>query len=240
MALLARLAALTALLHAPLAAAADEAPSTAMAPQVQAQYDAGMAHYAARDFAGAARAFAAAYALDPRRDILFARAQATRLSGDCPAAVELYRAFLATQPPQQQVEATQLALSRCRDVPAPATPTLPAPPQLKVPAGNARPPLVPRPIWWRDRVGLSLAAGAVVSWGIAIGIGVAAARADSDARTAAFYDVTEDRRHVAEDRARWAQRAAIAGAAFTTAATGRFLWVGFHRATPIVGVEGRF
>jgi hypothetical protein len=238
MALLARLAVLTALLRPQAAIATDEAPAAAMAPEVRAQYDAGMAHYTAREFAAAARAFHAAYAVDPRREILFAEAQATRLAGDCAAAVGLYQAFLATQPPQQQVEATQLALARCRDVQAPA-PLLP--PVLASSAGSTPPsPPPPHPIWWRDRVGLSLAAGALVSWGIALGFGVAAARADKDARAVANYDVAEERRHAAEDRARWAQRAAIAGAAFTTAATGRFVWVGLHRATPIVGVEGRF
>jgi hypothetical protein len=239
MALLARLALLTALLRPGPAIAADESPAAPLSPEVRAHYDAGMAHYAAREFTAAARAFHAAYGVDPRREILFAEAQATRLSGDCAAATDLYRAFLETQPPPQQVEATQLALARCRDVQPPPSPPVSAPAAVLV-SPATKPSPAPPPSWWRDRAGLALAAGALVGWGVALGVGVAAARADSDARAAANYDVAEERRHTAEDRARWAQRAAIAASALTTAATARFLWVGLQGQAPIVGVGGRF
>jgi hypothetical protein len=107
------------------------------------------------------------------------------------------------------------------------------PARSSVPAG-------PRPIWWRDRIGLSLGAGALVSWAVALGVGIAAARADSDAGAASSYDGFEDRRHVAEARARWARGAAALGAALTAGAASRFVWVGWTRSAPVLGVEGRF
>jgi hypothetical protein len=225
-----------------------------MTAEARALYDTGMSSYSARAFAEAAQAFHAAYALDPRREILFAEAQATRLSGDCATAVPLYQAFLASAPPPQQIEATELALARCREVPtAPvrpaAGPARPADKQPPTPAPVLFPPArlaisapatAPAAMWWRDRPGLSLAAVGVAGWAVTLGLTLAAAHADGDARAAVSYDGAQDRRHVAEGRARWAQRIALGAAAFTTAAAARFVWVGVARSTPVVGAAGRF
>jgi hypothetical protein len=209
----------------------------------QVRYDEGMSLYAARAFSAAAQAFHAAYVIDPRREILFAEAQATRLGGDCPTAIGLYQAFLATAPPAQQIEATRLALGRCHEptpvaAPGPVAPPFVAP--VISPPGRAAPAFVPHRRWWRDPAGLSLGAAAIVSWSAAIGLALAAARADTQAQEAPNYQEFEARRGVAEDRAHWGQRAAVVGALFTAAATSRFLWVGLARATPVAGVEGRF
>jgi tetratricopeptide (TPR) repeat protein len=83
--------------------------------EAEAGYVRGLAHYAARDFHRAIAEFEAAFALDPRPELLFAEAQAFRLDGDCPRALELYRRFLATRPPPLQVQATQLGLDRCAE-----------------------------------------------------------------------------------------------------------------------------
>lgn len=101
-------------------------------------YDAGMQSYATRDYVAAAQSFAQAYAIDPQREILFAQAQATRLGGDCPAAVPLYRRFLATDPPARQVDATRIALARCETAaaasPDAGSPAAPPPLPGAVPA----------------------------------------------------------------------------------------------------------
>jgi tetratricopeptide (TPR) repeat protein len=81
--------------------------------EAEADYVRGLAHYAARDFHRAIAQLEAAFALDPRPEFLFAEAQAFRLDGNCPRALELYRRFLATRPPPLQVQATQLGLDRC-------------------------------------------------------------------------------------------------------------------------------
>jgi hypothetical protein len=247
---LARLAQVTALvlIAAGRAHAADDPPS--MSEAARAAYDAGMAHFAARAFVAAAQDFRAAYAIDPRREIRFAEAQATRLAGDCPQALALYQAFLDSGPPPQQIEATRLAMSRCREVPAAGPPGVAA--AAGIPTKSPQPsstvaltthapaaPASATPIW-RDKLGLSLGGAALASWAVAIGFGVAAGRADADARAAPRYDLAEERRHVAEDRARWAQGAALLAGAFTAGAAGRWLWIGLHRSTPVLGAEGRF
>jgi hypothetical protein len=229
-------------------ARADEA---ALPEEARRLYDEGMAHYAARGFADAARAFHAARALAPRREILFAEAQATRLAGDCPTAVRLYQEFLATQPSPQQVEATRLALNRCesneslgsaalgRPLPRAAAPAVALPTSaLSAMTASPRPGFAV--LWWRDRPGLALSSAAGVSLGASLAFALAAARADSDARAATSYDGYQERRLTAEARGLWATRAAVLAGAFAVLAAGRFLWVGLTPGGGAVGGGGRF
>jgi len=88
-------------------------PSPSTEAEAEAAYVRGLGHYAARDFHRAIAELEGAFALDPRPEFLFAEAQAFRLDGDCPRALELYHRFLATRPPPLQVQATQLGLDRC-------------------------------------------------------------------------------------------------------------------------------
>ena len=120
------------------------------------------------------QALRAAYALEPRREILFAEAQATRLGGDCRAAVPLYERFLATDPPPRQVEAARIALGRCRDAGRDRAagarsrrpprrqrrPAAGVPPPAPVAAAVARRRRTPAP-WHRDPTGAVLAGSAV-------------------------------------------------------------------------------
>src|SRR5439155_902769 len=77
-----------------------------------------------------------------------------RLAGDCRGAVVLYQRFLTTTPPQVQVDATHIALSRCAQELASRPPVVVlAPPAPPPPAPRPRPPR-----WWHDPRGLSLAA----------------------------------------------------------------------------------
>ena len=69
-----------------------------MHPAAQALYDRALAAFAARDYPAAIRDTEAGYAIDPRREFLFAEAQAKRLAGDCRGAVVLYQRFLTTAP----------------------------------------------------------------------------------------------------------------------------------------------
>jgi hypothetical protein len=221
---------------APPAARAEDPAGVDAAAVARAHHQAGLARYAARDFAAAAREFAAAYALDPRRESLFAEAQATRLGGDCTTATRLYRDFLATAPPQQQVEATTLALARC-EAPAAVVPLVP--PVTRAPAASLLAPAARAP-WWRDQPGLLLSGGAALGFAVAGGFLAAALHADGQAGEAGGYRTYDERRQVAEDRARWAGRAALAGLALAAGAGGRFLWVRFGSGSASGGMEGRF
>src|SRR5215208_5665294 len=53
-----------------------------------------------KDFAAAAAEFAAAYKIDPRPRYLFNLALAQRLGGACRKAIDSYRAYLETRPPE--------------------------------------------------------------------------------------------------------------------------------------------
>jgi hypothetical protein len=142
------------------AGAADLVPP--LPTDVRAHYEAAMEHYAAKEYEAALRELAVAYAAEPRREILFAQAQATRLAGDCAGALPLYEKFLATAPPARQVEATRIAVARCaaaaakppQESPAAAMPGGPVPgePLTATPAAGAStappariPPIGPAP-----------------------------------------------------------------------------------------------
>src|SRR5262245_20246725 len=74
----------------------------AMKAEARAHLEAGLAAYGEKDWARAIAESRAGYELDPRADFLFAWAQATRLSGDCAGAIELYDKFIATGPAPEQ------------------------------------------------------------------------------------------------------------------------------------------
>ena len=84
-----------------------------MRPEAAALYKRGLERFGGRDYAGALADLEAGYAIDPRREFLFAEGQAKRLAGDCKSAVTLYQRFLATNPSPVQANATQIALGRC-------------------------------------------------------------------------------------------------------------------------------
>ena len=68
-----------------------------MRPAAQALYDRALTRFGTRDYAAAIGDLEAGFALDPRREFLFAEAQAKRLGGDCRGAVVLYQRFLTHQ-----------------------------------------------------------------------------------------------------------------------------------------------
>ena len=148
-----------------------------MHPAAQALYDRALAAFAARDYPAAVRDTEAGYAIDPRREFLFTEAQAKRLAGDCRGAVVLYQRFLTTAPPQVQVDATHIALSRCAQELANRSPVV----VLAPPAPPPPPPRPRPPRWWHDPWGLSLAATGVAGLGIGLGWFIAAAGARDDA-----------------------------------------------------------
>ena len=78
---------------------ADPADPAPQSPAAQATFDAGKQAYNAGDFARAAAQFEAGFAVEPWSGFLFMWGQAVRRGGDCPKAVELYRRFIATDPP---------------------------------------------------------------------------------------------------------------------------------------------
>src|SRR5688572_3883005 len=94
-------------------AAAHAQATEAIDPQAQARFKRGLEYFKLREFEAALTEFEAAYAIDPRPEILFSMAQAERLSGDCASAVVLYRRFLIDDPPAVHAEAARTSLEKC-------------------------------------------------------------------------------------------------------------------------------
>jgi hypothetical protein len=84
-----------------------------MNDEVRARWEHGLAEHAARHYRAASEDFAACYRLDPRREFLFAWAQATRLGGDCETAVALYRRYLQAAVSAKQADAARSQLAAC-------------------------------------------------------------------------------------------------------------------------------
>ena len=150
-----------------------------MHPAAQALYDRALKKFETHDYAAAIGDLEEGFALDPRREFLFAEAQAKRLGGDCRGAVVLYQRFLTTRPPALQIDATQIALARCAQELArkPEVVIVAPPPALP-------PPRPAPPRWSRDPWGLALTGAGVAALGVGLGYFVAATSARSDAGNA--------------------------------------------------------
>jgi hypothetical protein len=217
-------------------AAADEAsPATAV-------YQRGVAAYGAHDYEAAVTLFKDAYALDPRPEVLFAWAQAERLSGDCESAIALYKKFLDGNPPPVQAEAAKIPLERCeRSLPpkvVESPPPAPAPPQPP-PAIVAAPPPPPPPAprrFYQDALGDTLVGAGVVA--AAVGVGLLASAGSPDG--AATWEEFQSRHDSAVARTRAGAIVAGVGAALVVGGVTRWvIWSGGGGETG-VAVAGRF
>jgi hypothetical protein len=91
----------------------------------------------------AALAFAAAYAEDPRPELLWAQAQSLRFGGHCDAALPLYERFLAGDPTTDEAADAHTNIAACRELvveTAVVSPTPPEPTPLRPPQASAEPP----------------------------------------------------------------------------------------------------
>jgi hypothetical protein len=210
---------------------AQPAPDPATSGDASAHWKRGLAEHAAHHYQAASGEFAACYQLEPRRDCLFAWAQAARLSGDCETASDLYRRYLQADLSPRQAEAARSQLAACeaqlaarpaadRPAPAPAPPPAvassppapPAPPTAGAPGPPAPPPEPPPPSpWYRDAWGDALAAAGIA--GLATGaVLYAAARRDASS-SAPTYGAYADQLARAGRTRDWAVVAFGAGAA---------------------------
>lgn len=119
----------------------------------------------ARDYAGAAAAFARRYEETGDPALLYGQAQALRRAGDCRAAIEVFERFAATEPPAADVEAATSAIEACREIlDEPAVPIDEPQPQPLEPAPTPTPKEAAPAPWYADRAG-----------GILVGVGAAIA-----------------------------------------------------------------
>jgi len=120
-------------------------------------FDTAVAAWKERRWIDAADAFARAYELDPRSEYVFARAQALRFAGDCPAAVNVYRKFIVLDPPQAAIDEAREHITTCNGEaasPQTSTVTHPPVPRVETPAAVVvtRERSAPNK-WWRDPTG---------------------------------------------------------------------------------------
>lgn len=116
------------------------------------------------EFEQAAAAFEEAYARTGDPALLFGRAQALRRAGNCGAAIEVFEAFIATSPPEPDVQAARDVIEACRSIlgeDATANATAPTPEPIREP--EPVPP--PRPRWPRD-----VAGGTLLGSGLAVAV----------------------------------------------------------------------
>jgi tetratricopeptide (TPR) repeat protein len=200
----------------------DDEVGTPMRPEARVLYDKGLALYQAKEYANAIAAFEAGFALEPRREFLFANAQARRLAGDCRGAVPLYQRFLEMSPPAVQASATHLGLSRCaRQMAA----ERPAPPPVVVAPPPPAPP--PPPPWTHDRAGAALLGAGVVALGVGAGFLAASFAALPSAATYPDYKAA---RATADARHDVAVVGFVAGGALAAAGVARYAFVRRERA----------
>jgi hypothetical protein len=191
-----------------------------MRPDAAARYTRGLQEFAARDYAAAIADLEAGYALEPRREFLFAEAQAKRLAGDCKGAVALYQRFLATSPPGVQANATQMALGRCAQ-------HLAEHPEIRVVEPPRPPPLppLPPPRWWLDSWGLRFTGAGVAAIGVGVGFVAASYSARGDAGGSPTLGPYDSHWSTAESRWRIGVGALAVGTALTAVGVTRFVLV---------------
>ena len=86
---------------------------------VKQRIDEALRLYGEKNFAAAAAAIEAAFALQPRSDLLYMWAQARRLAGDCVGAIEIYRRFLASAPAESEADKARKNIARCAELSKP-------------------------------------------------------------------------------------------------------------------------
>ena len=230
----------------PASSGAAPAPVGPMTPEAQALYDRGLELFRTRDFQGAVRVLERGFAVEPRREFLFAEAQALRLAGDCARAIPLYQRFIDLGAPPVQAEAARLGLDRCAPERAPpaggpqpaagpsaAPPPNPGPGTLAAPGGapgfrtGAPAPTTERPIWWRDPLVLASAGLGVAALGIGTAAWVASDRWADQAQSPRTTTEPEFDRlwNMATDRRELAIVSLAVGAGLLAAGGVRALWL---------------
>jgi tetratricopeptide (TPR) repeat protein len=113
---------ISALVIAALAAPAVAQSTTEVSSSAAPYLERGLRFYATQQYADALVELRAGYAIDPHPDFLYAIGQAERLSGNCKAASEAYRAYLRTSPPALEASRAQTQIERCEQPPEKPTP----------------------------------------------------------------------------------------------------------------------
>ncbi len=180
-----------------LAATSTARADDELSVEAQEHLDLSVAAYKVGDFDAASREIEAAYAIDPRPQLLYTWAQAKRLGGHCSEAIDLYKRFATASKSAEQRAAAQTGISLCsKGTGNPVQPT-----QVVV----IPPPIDEPRRWYHNTLGDGLLGGGVLATGIGIGFFVGSVRA----RTRADAAVQRDAFVAALDQATTRRRVGI-------------------------------
>jgi tetratricopeptide (TPR) repeat protein len=159
-------------------------------PDAKAKLQEAQAAFKSEDYDAAAAAVEAAYMIEPNPMLLYPWAQAERSRGNCAAAVELYRRFLDSNPPEAAATPARENMERCEEQLAAEAPEPEAEPDPvdevieEEPEPEAEPKAVVKDEqpkakrWYADPVGGVLVGVGVVGVGVGAGLmGVAGSKA---------------------------------------------------------------
>jgi tetratricopeptide (TPR) repeat protein len=164
--------------------------------KASALYDQGVADYKAQNYEHAASTLKQAYELDHKPEYLFAWAQSERLSGDCAAAIPLYRKLTDEISDLGTARLVHDNLARCEQSEATAKPE----------SGTKSEPVaetpVPTPVTTvRTSSADPVATALFIGGGLSIGLGVGMFVASSNSASAADHALTYDDHVAFADRA---------------------------------------
>ncbi|HSJ99904.1 MAG TPA: tetratricopeptide repeat protein [Kofleriaceae bacterium] len=228
-------------------ARADEPPDPR--PAAKPFIDAGVAAYEAGDYETAIRELEAAHRIDPQPAILYAWAQALRLSGRCAEAIAVYQRYLATDPNAAQTTAAQHGISLCERTrpaePAPDTAPPATPPATPPAAARSEPAPDPaiapsqRRRWYADPLGGALVIGGAASLGVGVGLLVRSSQNRDAARDAMYREDFVELLDTATLQRRLGAASLGVGAALVAAGAVRYVTRRDRPGAVAVGVAGR-
>lgn len=174
----------------------------------------------------AARAFGAAFAVDPRPEYLFAQARARRLGGDCKGALPLFERFVDLGPPPSAIEDANANIRECEAELDAAMPETVAPAPVVPAPADAPPPVdAPKPVA-KDPIGHALVWPGVAILGAGGGLLAAAHVQRQDASEAADEQEYRDRLGAAPAMSQAGIALTAVGAALVVAGIVRFAVLG--------------
>ena len=195
--------------------------------EARARFDEGVAAYTRGDFAAAAEALGASFALEYDVETLFAWAQTERKLDHCDKASELYGKLLEADLPAENKTVVREKLDECQKILAAQPPAPPPPaPRAAPPPPPAPPPPISPPtetprVWWKDPVGGALVGAGVIGLGVGSVFLVQARSADQDKASADSYGEFQAHDDRARSRGALAVGMLIGGGVLVT---GGILW----------------
>ncbi|MFT3696495.1 MAG: hypothetical protein QM831_25365 [Kofleriaceae bacterium] len=206
--------------------------------EARPHFVAGMKAFGAKDYKTARTELETAYKLDPEVPLLYIWAQAERLDGNCPHAVELYQKYLYSDINKAQADAARNWIKECGGTANTSKPADPAPRPPKIDPDPIEIDQPSRYAFYKDPIGDAAVGVGVVAAAIGIVYFVKAGNAADAADSAMFLDDHLQLRNDAIHDRNIGIGLTIAGGVLVGAGIGVYLWHS-HEANAHVATDGR-